>query len=264
MKKIFITIMVIATIVAMASCKKIINPVQDVEPVDTTFWSGNSIATRFPIEQFISLGESNDTACQRTMVDVYRAQLTANVVTHYPKIQDEESIKFILCSGYAKDVQSGDGKTYSGDFKNELVIIIDDPSVKDTIFLTGGNTLSKLTLSDQHDLGIAKRWKFVLQEGYDLRSYLLELKDWHGIRAHYDPEVPYTDGKGNVVSQEGFIIYLLENEFWLYEGDVIDIFSGVAYNRSHYEIDFAKRQAKSQTNSGTIIAKAEMKRNRKG
>ena len=163
-----IAILAIATIVvALASCNgSNVDPIHGTVPEDTTFWSGTD-GRIFPLDEFRKLGEANDTAGQRAMVDKYRKVLTANVIAHYPNIKDEKNIRFVLGSGYAKDVKSGDGKTYSGKFKNELIIIIDDPAIKTTLFLACGNgMLSPLELYTQSDFGTAERWRFSIQKVY--------------------------------------------------------------------------------------------------
>ena len=253
--------MAIATIVvALTSCNgSDTDPIHGTVPVDTTFWSGTSASTYFPLEKFHELGGKNDTLGQRAMVEKYRKALTANVVRHYPKITDEKNIKFILGSGYAKDVKSGDSKTYSGKFKNELIIVIEDSAVKDTLFLACGNgMLRPLELYTQSDFGTAERWRFTIQKGEGLATYLPELKEWGKVATEL--KIPIKDKDGKVVSQEIFSNYLGKYESLLFEGDVIDLLAGKVYYKGK-EVDFDRRQ--TATYKANAKAKAEAKKKAK-
>ena len=249
---------------ALASCSKNkINPIHDTMPVDTTFWSGTGgEAFYFPLDKFHQLGERNDTAGQRTMVDKYRKVLTANVVAHYPNIQDEKNIRFVLGSGYAKDVKSGDGKTYSGEFKNELIIIIDDPNVKETLFLACGNgMLSPLELYTQADFGTAERWRFTIQKGEGLANYLPQLEKWGAVANQLS--IPIKDKDGKVVSQETYLNYLGKYQSLLFEGDVIDLLAGKVYNKAGQEVQFDRRQAETKKANRAAKAKAKKRSRRR-
>jgi hypothetical protein len=225
--------------------------------VDTTFWSGTSASTYFPLDKFHELGGKNDTLGQRAMVEKYRKALTANVVRHYPKITDEKNIKFILGSGYAKDVKSGDSKTYSGKFKNELIIVIEDSAVKDTLFLACGNgMLRPLELYTQSDFGTAERWRFTIQKGEGLATYLPELKEWGKVATEL--KIPIKDKDGKVVSQEIFSNYLGKYESLLFEGDVIDLLAGKVYYKGK-EVDFDRRQTATYKANAKAKAKAKKK-----
>jgi len=253
--------MAITTIVvALVSCNgSDTDPIHGTVPVDTTFWSGTSASTYFPLEKFHELGGKNDTLGQRAMVEKYRKALTANVVRHYPKITDEKNIKFILGSGYAKDVKSGDSKTYSGKFKNELIIVIEDSAVKDTLFLACGNgMLRPLELYTQSDFGTAERWRFTIQKGEGLATYLPELKEWGKVATEL--KIPIKDKDGKVVSQEIFSNYLGKYESLLFEGDVIDLLAGKVYYKGK-EVDFDRRQ--TATYKANAKAKAEAKKKAK-
>ena len=248
---------------ALASCGNKVDPIHGTVPVDTTFWSGTTEDTYFPLDQFHKLGEANDTVGQRAMVDKYRKVLTANVVAHYPNIKDEKNIRFVLGSGYAKDVKSGDGKTYSGEFKNELIIIIDDPEVKETLFLACGNgMLRPLELYTQSDFGTAEQWRFTIQKGEGLANYLPQLERWGSVANQLS--IPIKDKDGKVVSQETYLNYLGKYQSLLFEGDVIDLLAGKVYNKAGQEVDFDRRQAETKkANRAAARAKAKAKRNRR-
>ena len=237
MKKfVFIAIVAIATIAAMASCT---DPIHNNDPVDTSYSTG------FPLDQFHELGEAGNTEAQQELVDQYRKQLTANVVKHYPDIQDEKNIKFVLGSGYAKDVKTGSGKTLSGRFQNELIVIIDDPNVQETLFLACGNgMLSPLRFHESIDLGTAEKWRFVIQEGEGLAHHLPELEAWGEVAN--DLAIPIKDASGKIVSQEKYLNYLGRYKTVLFTGDVIDLVAGKVYNKAGQEVDFDRRMAETE------------------
>ena len=259
--KIFAVLAIV--MMALASCGNEVDPIHGTVPVDTTFWSGTTEDTYFPLEQFHKMGEANDTVGQRAMVDKYRKVLTANVVAHYPQISNEKNIRFVLGSGYAKDVKSGDGKTYSGKFKNELIIIIDDPAIKTTLFLACGNgMLSPLELYTQSDFGTAEQWRFTIQKGEGLANYLPQLERWGSVANQLS--IPIKDKDGKVVSQETYLNYLGKYESLLFEGDVIDLLAGKVYNKAGQEVQFDRRQAETKkANRAAAKAKAKAKKRNK-
>lgn len=258
-----IAILAIATIVvALASCNgSNVDPIHGTVPEDTTFWSGTD-GRIFPLDEFRKLGEANDTAGQRAMVDKYRKVLTANVIAHYPNIKDEKNIRFVLGSGYAKDVKSGDGKTYSGKFKNELIISIDDPEIKTTLFLACGNgMLSPLELYTQADFGTAEQWLFTIKKGEGLATYIPQLKEWGKVATEL--KIPIKDKDGKVVSEEIFSNYLGKYQSLLFEGDVIDLLAGKVYNKAGQEVQFDRRQAETYKANAKAKKKAKAKAKRR-
>lgn len=258
MKKIFCSLTVLVVVIfAFASCGDSVDPVHGTVPVDTTFWAGapaegQQVAdTRFPLEEFRALGEKNDTAAQKALVDKYRKQLTVNVIRHYPQIKDEKSIKFVLGSGFAKKVKSGDGKTYDGAFKNELIIIINDEAVKDTVFLACGNgMLEPLEFASQSDFGNAERWRFTIQSGEGLANYLPQLEQWANVANEL--RIPIKDANGKVVGFEVFTKYLGKYQSLLFTGDVIDLIEGKVYNKAGQEVDFKRRMTETQKANAKI------------
>lgn len=269
MKNLFFALVAIASMVAMASCKKSIDPIHGTKPVDTSYWQGNvttangdtietTVDAYFPLEEFKALGEKNDTTGQRAMVNKYRKVLTTNIVAHYPNIKDEKNIRFILGSGFAKNVKSGDGKVYSGKFKNELIIILNDPSVKDTIFLACGNgMLSPIEDLVSSDFGTAEQWQFAIQKGEGLANYLPQLEKW-GAAAN-QLSIPIKDKDGKVVSQETYLNYLGKYQSLLFEGDVIDLLAGKVYNKAGQEVQFERRQAETKKANAKAKAESEAK-----
>lgn len=262
MKQLLFAVLAIAAL-ALASCGSNVDPVHGTDPMDTTFWSGYSEQTRFPLDEFHALGQAGDTVAQRQLVDQYRKALTANVVAHYPQITDENSIHFVLGSGYAKDVMSGDGKTYSGKFQNELIIIINDSAVKDTVFLACGNgMLSPLRISDRHDFGNAERWRFTILPGEGLAHHLPELESWAKVAG--DLSIPIRNSKGDVVSHETYLNYLGKYESVLFPYDVIDLLNVTVYDKDGRVVDFQKRlDATDKANAKAKASKAKAKPTRR-
>lgn len=254
MKKTFFTLVVIATMAVMASCTK--DPVHNGDPVDPSF------AVEFPLETFHQLGQAGDTLAQRELVNKFRRQLTLNVLRHYPQIKDEKNIHFILGSGYAKDVLSGSGKKHSGKFKNELIIIIDDPAVKTTLFLACGNgMLSPLQFSSETDFGTAEKWRFTIQKGQGLATYIPQLREWGRVASELN--IPIKDKDGNVVDEKVFYRYLGKYQSLLFEGDVIDLLEGKVYNKAGQEVQFDRRMQETEKANAEAAAKAKKVKKRR-
>ena len=266
MKHVFIAVAAVMFVVCSFICcgNDDVDPVNGTTPVDTTFWSGVPTTsssqvsdTRFPLDQFKTLGEKNDTTGQRKMINKYRKQLTINVINHYPKIKDQKNIRFILGSGFAKNVKSGDGKTYSGKFRNELIIIINDPHIKDTLFLACGNgMLRPLEFSSQYDFGTAEQWRFEIQKGEGLATYLPQLKEWSEVANQLS--IPIKNSEGKVVGKEIFTNYLGKYESLLFTGDIIDLIEGTVY-KDGQQVDFDRRRAETKK-ANDKIAKAKAAR----
>ena len=162
-------------------------------------------------------------------------------------------------SGFAKDVKSGDGKIYNGKFKNELIIIINDPAIKDTVFLACGNgMLSPLEFSDRHDFGQAERWRFTILPGEGLAHHLPELQAWAEVANTLS--IPIKDKDGKVVSQEKYLNYLGRYESYLFPYDVVDILAGKVYNQQGQEADFERRLAEAEKANAKTKAKTTKKR----
>jgi len=243
---------ILAIVVSLSSCKKV-DPIWGTKPVDKTY------AAAFPLDEFHRLGIAGDTAAQKKMIDQYRKQLTKNVLNHYPRITDEKHIRFVLGSGLAKKVKSGDGKTYNGDFKNELIIILNDPSVKDTVFLACGNgMLCPLELTHSSDLGTGAQFRFTIKKGESLATYLPSLNAWAKVAG--DLKIPIRNKKGNIVSKETYLNYLGRYRSVLFTGDVIDVAQGKVFNKAGQEVDFKIRLAETKEANKRLLDKAIEKR----
>ena len=287
MRKLMTWITAVILMAAFAACNNV-DPIYNDDPVDISFWSGQSdtssfdlghfnqlgstgnndaqIAmvgdfsdepTYFPLDEFKALGEKGDTTAQRAMVDKYRKALTANVVRHYPQIRDEKNIRFLIGSGYAKNVLTRSGKTHSGKFRNELIIVINDPSVKDTIFLACGNgMLSPIEDLEYSDAGSAEQWRFTILPGEGLAHHLPELQAWAEVANNLS--IPIRNSNGKVVSQETYLNYLGRYESVLFPYDVIDVLNGKVYNQAGQEVNFESRLAETDK-ANAKIAKSKAK-----
>lgn len=268
MKKNLLLIALVAVAAIFAGCKNNtqseseINPVWETTPVSNVFYTDANGNENFPLDRFHELGQAGDTVAQRQLVDQYRKVLTSNVIRQYPTIKNEENINFILGSGFAKDVKSGDGKFYSGKFQNELIIIIDDPAVKDTVFLACGNgMLSPIRWDDRHDFGHAERWRFTILPGEGLAHHLPELQAWAEVANNLS--IPIKDKNGKVVSQTTYLNYLGRYESYLFPYDVVDVLNGKVYDENGYEVNFEKRLIAAEQHKAAKQAKAKKKSTKK-
>lgn len=239
-RSIFLAVMAIV-FVAFASCNRHneeIDPIYGTKPVTNAFYTDADGERNFPIEEYHRLGQKGDTTTQRALVNAYRKQLTRNVVRQYPQISEEKNIHFILGSGFAKDVMSGDGKTYSGKFKNELIIIIDDPAVKDTVFLACGNgMLSPISFDSQTNFGEGDAWIEVKEND----SYAKFFPDSWGERAK-KADVGIRDERGKMVTPETYRTNGGNYYSMLRPGDKINIITGVVVDENWKRVDFRSRQ----------------------
>lgn len=279
MKRFIFALVAVATIAVMASCKRnVIDPVNDVTPVDTSFWAGNvvtsqgdtvaaTVNSQFDLHAFQALGQKGDIDGMRKMVDEHRVELTANVVAHFPELTQPDSIHFELWTGHVKEVQSGDGNTYSGEIRNELVFRITDPKVKTIVFLACGNgMLSNVSELEQGltriDFGTATPWLFVIKKGEGLANHLDSLQDW--VRVAKDFPVPIKDKDGKIVPPE---LCLKNYGIWttlLFTGDTIDMVRAEVRNK-YGRVDFERRQLETRKANAKAQreARAKAKRQRR-
>jgi len=243
-RSIFLAVMAIV-FVAFASCNRHneeIDPIYGTKPVTNAFYTDADGERNFPIDEYHRLGQKGDTTTQRALVNAYRKQLTLNVVRQYPKISDERNIHFVLGSGFAREVMSGDGKAYSGPFQNELIIILNDKNIKDTVFLACGNGMLKpLYFDSQTNFGEGDAWIEVKEND----SYAKFFPDSWGERAK-KADVGIRDEKGKMVTSETYNerqgIYFS----MLRPGDKINIITGVVVDENWKRVDFRSRQYDTQ------------------
>lgn len=237
MKSLFVVFLAIVAIL-VSSCNNV-DPIWGTDPVDSTYAAG------FPLDQFHKLGIAGDTVAQKALVDQYRKQLTKNVINNHPCIKEAANIKFVFGSGEVENLFSGDGKAYSGKFKNELLIILDDPCVKDTLFLACGNgQMSSIRWKNKADWGRAEKCRFEILPGQGLAHHLPALQEWAKIAGDFD--IPIRDKSGKIVSQEKYLNYLGKYESVLFPGDVIDMCASKVFNKVGQEVLFDRRLEESE------------------
>ena len=229
---------------------KIVDPVRDVEPVDTTWWSGSFITTEsgvviesseFPLQRFHELGDRGDTAAQHELFKKYLMDLTINVLSHYPDIATHENIHFYLVAGYASDVESGDGNSYSGQIRNELLISINDPTIRKTLFLACGNKVLFETSMNQFsycvDWGTAMPWIVTIEEGENIAGHWSYFDVWSYVADKIG--TPIVDSKGPISYLDHYISLLLP-------GDVINLIKLTAKDKDGRLIDDIEIQRREE------------------
>lgn len=242
-------ILAVCVLVLSMSCTQV-DPIYGVDPMDTTYVTG------FPLDTFHSMGIRNDTIGQRKMINDFRKQLTKNVINHFPCITDPSHIQFVLGSGLAKKVQSGDGKLYDGTFKNELIIILNDSCIKDTFFLACGNgMLGTLSLKQSSNFGTAENCRIVILPGEGLAHHLPELQAWGTVANNFS--IPIRDSRGKVVQEQKYLNYLGKYESVLFPGDVIDMCQETVFDDNGVPVDFNARLAETERVNKAIKATAK-------
>jgi uncharacterized protein (DUF2147 family) len=125
--------------------------------------------------------------------------------------------------------------------------------------------LSPLSFTSQSDFGNAEQWRFVIQKGEGLATYLPQLERWSSVAKNL--EIPIKNKDGKVVGSEIFSNYLGKYESLLFTGDVIDLLDGKVYNVKGQEVDFERRQLETrkanQAAAKAKKAKAKAKRRRR-
>ena len=237
------------------------SPIWDRDPVT------GELHQDFPLDTFHILADREDTVAQDRLVKRYYTILTRNVVRYCESkninLRSNESIHFVRGSGYAKQVLSGDGNTYNGKFKHELIVIINDSisGYHDTLFLACGNgMLLPLKFNEYHDYGPAKQWKFTIEKGEGLAHHLPDINEWVTVAKKFP--VPIKDESGNFVSPDRCLLYLGAYTSLLYPGDVIDMVNNKVYNKYDQEVDFNRRIAETNKANAARAAKANKRRHR--
>lgn len=262
-KSFFVAILAILAIAAITfsatSCNRRpqevqkLNPIRDVPPVDTTWWAGSSITTEsgvviesgcFPLEQFHELGDRGDTAAQHQLFNEHLRDLTINVKSHYPEIATHDNVHFFLATGHASNVESGNGNHYSGDIRNELLIVIKDPRINKTLFLACGNgMLSDANMNDFQycvDWGPALPWLITIKEGESLALYWKDLDVWANLAEQLG--IPIVNSKGELVPYSVYRNYLDKYISLVWPGDVINLLELTAKDKNGNIIDNTEAQ----------------------
>jgi hypothetical protein len=254
MKKIIVSFFgVLITVFSLSSCSTSTDPIWGVAKVDSTF------AFNFPLQQFHELGMKGDTVGQKRLYLENKAQLDRNVLKHYPCVKDVKSISYALGSGMAERVRSGDGKLYSGKFKNELIIMVNDSCKKDTVFLACGNgMLTPLKLSSSMNWGNPVQCRFEIKPGQGLAHYKPQLEEW--AKTSGQLEIPIKNEEGKIVKQTTYLNYLGEYESVLFPGDILDLCQNKVFNKKGEEVDFARRLKESKFANAKLAVEAAAKK----
>lgn len=254
MKKIIVLFfIVLISVLSLNSCSTSTDPIWGVAKVDSTF------SFNFPLQDFHELGMKGDTTRQKKLYLKHKAQLDRNVLNHYPCVKDVKSITYALGSGMAERVRSGDGKLYSGKFKNELIIMVNDSCKKDTVFLACGNgMLTPLKLSSSMNWGNPIQCRFEIQPGQGLAHYKPQLEEWAKTSGQLD--IPIKNENGKVVKQTTYLNYLGEYESVLFTGDVLDLCQNKVLNKKGEEVDFARRLKESKIANTKLAAETAAKK----
>lgn len=218
----------------VVSCSN--SPIHDRNPVNTAYREG------FPLKEFKAFGEKGDIQSQKAMIASYRKLLTTNILNLHPDIASEKNITFLIGSGYAQDVEAGDGKFYSGEFENELIIILNDPSIKDTLFLACGNgMLQPLQLKAQTHCGTGNAFSITIGQGESLASYFPKFRDWGRKASEYG--ILIRDENGKVVDEEMYFKNPHKKYYSvLSPGDKINLHTGKVTDANNREVNFRDRQ----------------------
>lgn len=236
-KLIFIFLTVIVT--ALTSCTQKVNPIHGTPPLNEAY------SHRMPAERVNALRQKGDAKELFSFIDRHRRQLTANVVSQHPNVKNHEQIKLILGSGYSDGIQAGDGKTYAGQFNDELIIIINDSLKSDTVFFFGGQKpVSELKFKKKINFGDGEPFTFTIKKNENIDSLIISLKNWGYV---INPEIPITDKDGNPTESLTFSKYLMQFKPWFKENDVIDVIRGKIFDSNGEELTISKRQSEQKT-----------------
>jgi uncharacterized membrane protein len=260
-KNLLLAILTIAAITLATSCSNShsekVDPIYGTTPVTNAFYTDANGNENFPLDQYHKLGLDGDTSAQRALVNQYRKVLTANIIRQYPQISSEKNILFVLGSGFATDVMSGDGKTYSGPFLNELIVILNDPNIQDTLFLACGNgMLRPLNFESQTEFGQGDPWIEIREND----SYAMYFPNTWGEMAK-SADIGIRDANGKMVTPETYNEKPGDYFSMLRTGDKINIITGEVVDENWKSVNFKSRQA--DTEKANAKAKAKVKPTKK-
>ena len=222
--KAIVICMAVIVFAALMSCDKEVDVTRQAKSLNEAFSKG------LQISKLNELKGKNDVKGTILFIERNKNRITKNVVDIYPDIKDEKNISFLLASGYANDLKSGDGSTLSGKFKNEILIVIN----KDTTFLSGGYKTSRLEITAKSELGNGGQFNIPVMDVDDPQSIKNKCKEWEFFTKSKTIEVK--NKKGEVVEKEPFSKYLRKVSTLLGEGDTIKIFQTKIVDKSGREI----------------------------
>ena len=235
-KLIFIFLTIVVAV--LTSCTKKVDPIHGTQPLNEAY------SHRVPAERVNTLRQKGDVNELFSFIDRHRKQLTANIVSQHPNVKDNQQISLILGSGYSDGIQAGDGKTYAGQFNDELIIVINDSLKSDTVFFFGGQKpVSELKFKKKINFGNGAPFTFKIKKDENIDSLIISLKDWGYV---INPQIPITDKDGNVTESLTFSKYLIKFRPWFKEDDVIDVLHGKIFNSNGEEVTIPQRQSEQK------------------
>lgn len=222
MKNLLSVCVIVATIIAITSCnEQKIDPIRDGKSINDAYSSG------FPIDRFTELGQKSDYKGQFLLFDRYRRFLTRNLVQNKENLTDHQQIHFLIGSGFANGVESGDGRLLSGEFSGQLIAVIKDSLIQDTIFIDGGRRAESINVTQKVDLGEASPFRFTIDKNTKIDSIIIMTKEWNNIVTN-----PITIND----ETKSFSAYLQNYKTFLKDGDVIDIIRGKIFDKDGKEV----------------------------
>jgi hypothetical protein len=126
MKK-FLFVLMTIIVATLISCTKKVDPIHGIQPLNEAY------SNKMPKEIISNLKQRGDVNGLFSFFDKRRKQITTNIVSQYPKVNDHQQIKLILGTGYADAILAGDGKICACTFSDELIILISDSAKTDTV-----------------------------------------------------------------------------------------------------------------------------------
>lgn len=226
MKKcIFLSIFAMCVLCLVSCRKNSIDPIHGTVQLDSTFMEGapDLLLENARLDQ--------DTFMQRVLFDSNRRFFTRNIVRKYPEVSDS-AIHFLHGSGVVT-VEAGDGKSYSGSFKDEIVVAIDSVG---SFFLWGGNkVVGDIEWQSCENWGSVLEHQFMLQPGETMENHLSKLQSWASVS-----EFPFSirDSVGDIVTTSTYKDVLGKYIFEDY--DVFDVALGTIRDREGNLIDAEK------------------------
>ena len=153
--------------------------------------------------------------------------MTRNLVQNKENLTDHRQIHFLIGSGFANGVESGDGRLLSGEFSGQLIAVIKDSLIQDTIFIDGGRKAESINVTQKVDLGEASPFRFTIDKNTKIDSIIIMTKEWNHIVTN-----PITIND----ETKSFSAYLQNYKTFLKDGDVIDIIRGKIFDKDGKEV----------------------------
>lgn len=265
-KSTFIVVVIAAVVLGITSCHR--NPVQDYPHLTDSFWDGGYAEaveagnteraqslknTVFPLNSWYNLTSEGRMTEADSLLNVWKAQLTRNVIHYYGGQVD--SVTFSRVKGKAYGVESGSGKTHDGKVGWEILVKIFENGTPTPRFLVCGNGLTSSEF-DEVSMGHSLQTRFVVPAGGSVAGLIPD--SWESVVE--DLKIPCTNESGEIVKvslnelRKGVV-----KSQWLFEGDVIDLGMGTVYNKAGQIADFDRRIQETQKANKALMQKKSSK-----